>query len=671
MNDREVYDLLLDLENYPIGLMFAQGERKPKQIRAQVGQRTEDEQLRSLEAPRVWQDFSGGGGYSRHLIDGTYEECEFGETSYPLIFTPAGYLQHVTMPLQIPEDDVLGNRSICFFFELSNGAGLTDLYMGAGQYIFKIPLGTGAPVVDADFGTGKVVYKAQVVNDRVFVSINGDRMWRKIAGGTWSQSAEVATAHMALVNWTIRTSGSVSNAWRLIGQDTATTFRHIDVDSDPMIAGNWSVQYQVGDTAHPIHSVASSNHHVWWVKQNGVHDVDERGYSPLLSSWLESIDARNGIASIVHPDGWLYASHHQGLARVWVGDPMVKQADPGWVHFGADLPYEGRIKGQCTALALNAGKLVAAFYNDQSGTSWICEGQDRRTVGLEGRGPIVWHGAKAVIEGKVTTLHVNSLQGLPRLHIGWTNRDGFGRYSYQWLPKQSSPYADWLDDSSTYYFQPTCRIFLPADPWGAPTGRKRIWAWELETENLVSGNTWAVHAAADNGEYSLQGAATSSPYTDLPVAASSVKGRAIRVRIDGTGAPSLDGAVPLASGPPILRALRATAEIDVKLGTYLEYRVVVGEGVQLRNDAPDRRDPEAVTEALMALQDRDEFQAVDRDHLYTLWMLPGLSWEDTQTVAGEWLRVITFRVRVLGRTIRYGTGERYGSGVVYAGTAGG
>ena len=587
---RESFDLVLDTDGTSqIGLMIDREARTSKgdlvplngvEIAGGFGAAEADRSLAPEEESVVFDRLLSGMGYSRRLVDGGYSYGENIWARQPGAVGPAGAVTEVTLPVAVVSQPTHS-------FEMG-----AHLYFLCGRHVVKVPNGADAPETAQDLGAGFTAKSVALFNGSAYIGgeVAGApaNIWR-FDGTTWTQDADVARRFLATVWWEVPDNATVS-AQRLIGTDTASTFRH--VAGTPFTAGDWSAAIAVGTTSYDIHTVIVAGERVLFVKRNGVHDVEGVGTkSPNLTTyWETELSSDNGAAALVH-GRWLYVTLGNGLDRIDLGN-LTRKDEPEYCHVGAYLANETPIFGPVTALTSDMGWVLAAVYNGTN--SYILAGMDRARLGVPGIGPMVWHGAEYVLSsGKITHLRKSALaSGGPRLWIG--SLDGSTpKLRWQSLPRAQSALQDYKN-GGPMRFATSATLHTGAQDWKDATSLKVLRKMELRTTNLGSGVSIAVKAGADDAALTTQGSTTQGraviePQTDV------VTGHELDFDVVFTSTTTV---------PAILRTMKVRAEVNVDLYDAILVPVTWGRGVVGRHGEEDARDPYRVWTLLAALQRR-------------------------------------------------------------------
>lgn len=466
------------------------------------------------EIPIIMQDFSGGMGVCRE-IESAPNTYAFGIdvcTRYGGVVLPAGKRTAITTTTWAAGGKLVA--SLWF-----NG----DLYLFTQRYILKRTGGTGSLSQVADLGTTVRITSATVYNRQIVVGTEEQdgSLWRSgllraSSDGTTFSTGTMRARLLAVVYWVVGGIGKT----RLIATTSGTLaqdgtgqayYAHSYVrsifDATVTTETNWTAPIKIGDASYDIVSIAAANKKVWFVKTEGICDVDQRGYSPNLTpQWKRKWKSTNGITSIYH-DGYVWASHHQGLDRIDT-DSRVRDDDPSWCQPGYGLSNYSPIYGQIQHLTTDDGWLVAAVYNGTD--SYVMYGKDRRRLsGVQGPTEVVWHGAECVIRGEqITYLEVVSPPSAqPYMLIGTLSSGSFKLYSLS-LPNAANAVQEIIANllygpSYVHEFASSFKLFLSTRYWGDTSARKIVRSFDFMTDFLnnltTSGTNVKAFANADGG----------------------------------------------------------------------------------------------------------------------------------------------------------------------------
>lgn len=621
-------------------------------VLGQFGSGDVSQLAQARDVPRIWDDFAGGGGYSRRMpsVPNGYAWC-LGDARWPRGFMPAGELVEVGLPAasgpSIPYDS----------FDAPESAAIIML---AGRQAYAVGMG-GAPAGLAGlFNPGDIATSAVRYGTKTYIAVTGGGIrgmwsWDHAAPG-FGHSATASRQWLTSLYWVV---GGVG-ANRIIGTDENDRIRvwpaFPPTPGDPMNEDDWGAPYQVGNgDVTTTHLVASSDH-VYVVKSDGIYDLDGRGYAPNLTPWWrQAMDPANGLTACVQGQ-YVYGSTVQGLDRMRLGSgPDRGMAE--WCHPGIGLPNETPIFGRVRAVCPVFDEIAGAVCNGTD--SYICIGRPRDHVGVQGGvGPILWHMALAKIPNVLVTymkVHTFGAPGTvgasPWLFIGGVDITSGAATTPKLfrlaLPKASAAYQAFTQPElysfwGDYPFATTASITLPTDDWGDPASHKVLRRFDLQADNLGGEIQAALYASADGDPLTLQDVSSTSPRDTLFPTDELTTGYQIGTRVDLQGTRAV---------PPVLRALKARAEVNVEVTEQRVYKILLGQLTEGANRARDRRDPGVLWAQLWALQAEGPVPMRDQHgHDLSVKVEPGMSYEERELPGGTgWVMVATVTVSVLSR----------------------
>jgi hypothetical protein len=620
----------------------------PAEVEGSFGPAEVDDANTVITVPAIQDDFSGGALYSKRVIKNGYAYTAPGFARAARGVTPPGQKTSVTLPSPSPS---LG--AITDSFVLGN-----HLYFLAGRYALKLDSGTGSPTIDQDLGVGFSADGAAVFNGDAYVGGTGGNIWKLSSLGVWSQSADVTHSKAAVITWLIPTEGEM-RARLVMGNSALTGIRY--TGGDPMSLANWTpnpTSISVGDSSYPITSIIGGPNHVWIPKEDGFYDLNSRGETTNLTPDLARgvISDENGAHGIYH-NNFVHLSHLFGSHRIDVSQSR-RQYGAVWTLSPFGATNETPIIGPVTAYAIDQGWILAPVYNESLGFSYLMAGRNRGEPGVpDGPGAMLWHGAEAVISGRITCLAVTAPNGVPRVWMA--SRQGAStRLAWQYLPSAVNPMAELVSDTG-FRFGSDLLLYTTAFDWGDPDAKKVLRVIGLRADGLGASVSIAVSANAEGGDFTVQTeSAQTSPRTRISPRAPLTEGHEIGILLvgDGTG-----------TSPPVVRALKLDAEMINEQFDRRYYPIVVAKGQDLRGSTPDNRNHQelwnSVTnlhiEGVLEMQDRIQDQVLNvRVH-----PIPKYKAREDQIIGGyvyEALLGVTVLEILEGSAI---AGVQWGSGV--------
>jgi hypothetical protein len=647
------YDLVIEPPGEdPLGLMLYRPPRRGKD--GGIGPFGAAGSLLTDEAPQAqrwvrqdYDDFSAGSFYSRRIVPNGHAWTENGDASVPGVFLPSGLLTEMDVPTAAePVDSNLRNCRSSVEYQ-------GNLYFGAGRYVLKLAGGSGEPTIERDCGSGAFIRSMVVFQDSVYVSGAGMNLTR-LLNTSWT-TAIFGRRYLDVVMWTT----ADHQAWRLVGTNTVHGVNYTEANP-PFTDTQWTPELgasdiPIGNSATDITAIVAAPRHVFFIKPDtGIHSLDSRGYAPALTPyWRHANTLDNSATPAIIHDGYLYAATKQGLDRLNVQTEGLRQDQPGWCSPGYGQPNETPVQGEVTALTVESGWVVAAVYNGID--TYLCWGQDRQRLNLDGPGPMVWY-TKVRLPGEIV-YHMRPavVNSQPRL---WICSNAAGTFKLRWLslPRGGNPVQDLLNGGQ-HRFATSCTLYTSMDQWGNSAARKTMRRLGITSERLDTVTRLGIDMLVDGGAAVEQGEVVTSPYHTFLT--ERTQGYHFGFRVRGTGT---------TTAPPILRGLVPRADVYVEQDDLRIYQTVVGPGVTLKNGAVDDRDPGMVFERLRGLAELGPLTV--RDELGTeleAIIQPAMPWETTEapTPGHPIQRVVTLTMSVVEEPFYYDSGARWDSGKVW------
>lgn len=505
------------------------------------------------ERVRYFENHAKGAGYSRESTEsqGGIAYGEWIDDTQAGVITPAGEIEE----LVLPPEAAGGYVRDAFEFD-----GQLYLLMDR-RWVFSWPNKTGSTIqIAVDYLAGATTQYGVVFNGKAYISFgaNGSIGIGDFDGTTWRSQvthgvgAAVTRLQMAKVYWTISdqlATGGLAGAsgvgdWFLVALDAAGE-NFILCAGDPFTTANWSSPYPVGDSTYAAQRMVWSNRYVAVARPDGVYSIDELGYTPNLTPWVEKVYHGNNGSSVEYWNGAVWYGTNQGLA--WVPLTGERQDVPVFVQFGDGASNETPIYGFPRCMAPGHDRLWVGMHNGSTGYVMAVR------LGPDGRPR--WHGAFAKFSGETPTFlrEVTTTAGHRTLLIG--THDGTNPQLYaQSLPQSGQPLVDYRQGTS-HRFATSWQINYPISnfgSWAKKTGRRgSIVAALLGGGNSIALKT-AVDTSIDSGTYTTQGTAATSPRSAFTFSGALAEGVDFAFRIDGSS---------LATKPVAVRAveLRTTA----------------------------------------------------------------------------------------------------------------
>jgi hypothetical protein len=601
--------------------------------------------------------FPRGMGYSEEYVPGTYSWGEGVCTRFgPVV--PGG---------KVTEVDVSAFVGDLYPFRSSHVWG-NDLLFFGGRNVIKIPNGTGAPALYYDMGLGVAC------GGNAACDFDGDMVWGSVVGATdaaWkmhkANTANTVTAYdggggradipcRACVDVRWDTDGQ--DAQRLVYMPSRSTFRTVAAPADPgVFPGNHSAAVTIGNGNHPVNSIAASAAHVYFICLDGVYDVDSRGGSHNFTPfWKQAWSLVNGVTSQIH-EGDLFTVWNRGLLRV--GLSGAREDTPEFCQPGADQPNGSPVFGFSNALAVDSGWLVDALYNPTLDKSYICYGKDKRILGIDAIGPLVWHGAEAVIPGLITYMRVHSATtGSPMLWVGAVVSGVPKLYKIS-LPSYGTPLQDLLH-GGPHQFANSGSLYVLGGWEQSAKSRVVPTRYRTRARRLDGVAKVEVYRSNDSGAYARRAIALSSPYT---TSIDTTRESATRVdfRFDLTGGDS---------NPPVLDTVSIEAAIQREQSDVQRITVEIEQPQITARGTRQRRSIRSVVNALKRIYNvtGTPVNYIDEDgQLHVVQMLSSPLARKTRTREARWRVLMEIDLLKLWSPWKWGDGTLWGEGKFFGG----
>lgn len=654
---RGEWDLILKQdEDRPIYLTFDRARTKGP-LRIQTTYSPNDPNATPELKEWYWQNGAGGlgAGTTIKLAAGTEDGgSEYGEFVWLRrkgVAQPAGALFEYTLP--------------ALTAALGSGAG----FVGGAIYSGDLWLATlkrtamrvtdcsvAGAVTEEDFGVGRITRDTAVFRgdgaSKLYVSelVTGIR---KYDGTTWTTGdSGTRRGQLEVVYWVPGAQSSTggvgdagTGAYSLVGTEiTGTGFYH--VQGDPNTGANWSTIIYAGQgTDLPIETSAASNTTVFFGTGLGVIGVNELGYAPNLTKWMESTASTANCTALVYWDGLIWGAHEQGL---FVFEPDGTRIDTGtFLNFGAKtgtMPIFGRPQ----ALSPGPDGLYVGYYNANNETSYIgylCKDPD---------GTYRWSMAEAVIPDEVVTFvqQNTDTSGNPGLFIGTRGASAGELHLYrQYLPKWGDPETDALHGGP---FQAAANWSLRLSRWsggnGVPNAIRRL-AVEMDyLGDSYPDNTVTLQMATDGGAMVTQGTATESPrWTGIPVTGS-VRATSAQVKLSVSNA---------AANPVVINSASVQYTQRPERTEYRTYPLLIAEGTP-------GQDGRTIVSRLVLAQKEDPVSVQDEYGLTYDGLVEDFSVVAVEEDAGKpWKIQADLTISTTRKVTLYDSGAVYDSGAPY------
>lgn len=525
----------------------------------------------------TWQNGEGGAGTTIETPTSKAQGAsDFGENCWLRRIgaaQPAGRLREIQLPAgtaattgrirhgQVFNDDLwltTESRYLVRVYSASGDDGADEYDFGSSATTSGLAVWKYAGASNAHLYAGCVNAPIQEWDGSAWTAGETETKRSNLETPYWTIGANLATGGLA------GTSGT--GASRLVGLHTqGLGFYHCA--GDPKLAANWSSLTPVGTggSYFPLLGTVASNRQVWFASGLGVFGVDEVGYSPNYTKWVE-LNADN------HFTGF-WATYWAGL--VWFNTPQglacfspdgSRQDLARSFRFGAASGVSAMF-GLHQAMAPCEDGLYVGIYNQVTGDSY---------VGLlmldEQSGQFRWSMAEAVLRDQNVTFiqQVTDSSGVPRLFIGTQDADSNMHLFVQDLPRSGDPEADYQSGGA----------FLPARAWSIQCSRfnggepvlKTARRYMVEADQLGDGfptNEISVTVANDGGAFTEQGIATVSPRWSGQPIVGTAQATSMQLRLDVTNDED---------APVVIRTASILYSSHPELSPAVTAPFIVGEG---------------------------------------------------------------------------------------------
>lgn len=478
----------------------------------------------------------------------------------------------------------------------------------------------------------------------------------------WTNTRTGPDATVYPIIGAIRQSVSGRAAMRLFGvTGGAATFQH--VEDDPHDSDDWSGEIRAGDGINPIQTVAVGPTAAWFCSASGVVEVDEYATAKNLTPWfLRDFHPNSGRASILLGDQ-VHVSHGRGHVIVNVGSGLL-QSKPQWGQFGAFTGWEGPISGTPTAYANEGGWMAAAYYSHATQSSYVMYGKMREDAGIDGPGPILWHGAEEVISGEIIT-HMTVDTGStnrPWLWICTADVDTptvLAHIYQKALPRSGDPLVDFFaaTQTGTYETAEDWSVYTARQDWGFPNDDKVLKRFNVRADRLSPG-ALILSSQIDNGDWTEQATMLSSLETD-PLPASADSDGALRGREIGV----LWRVTHPKEQPVLVYSVDARAKPIIESTSMRQYVLAMGESIPMRNGNPENRSPQLVLDQLVARVGDTVDMTNETGSELEVTIEQNIGAEFYEDWEGQgWLQTITLNVAINSSVARYDTDATYSGG---------
>ena len=585
----EAYDLIVD----GIGLMLDRTDkRNPVSVQTQHIPFSVNDVAGIQVREWQWSNGNAGAGWARETQASAQQGgCAYGENVWLRrlgVAQPAGAVTERGLP---------GTSAAITTGYPSYGqvfGPVNDLYITTRARTVIIVRGAAATgVVDEhDFGATGITVGVVVFNGTgvgcLYVADQALPIheWN---GTLWSNgNATTERVFLDTVEWNIGNAAATgglaglggSNVRALVGTDPGGSGVY-QVTDNPKDSADWSsiTPVGMGGTQFSIAATAASAHNTFYGTGMGVWGVDGLGRSWNFTKWVEDIASLHNCQAMALWAGQVWFATEHGL---FAFTPNGERVDLGSnLNFGAKQG-ETPIYGRPRALAVSEDGLYVGYYNEETDISYV------GILLLDPSGDYRWSMAEAVLPSQQVTFvkQVSDVDGNPNLWIGTIDASGFHHLWVQILPKSGDPETDAIHGG----------VFRAAENWtlflsrfNADTPNQKIVRRMLAEYKYIGSsypdNTLALSTSVNDGAFVTQGTATSeSPWSGIPVTGS-VRGTSVQVKLSVHNA---------TTAPVVVRSIGVDYSVTPKRTKVETFPVIFGDGVELRNQNRDVRDP-AVT----------------------------------------------------------------------------
>ncbi len=621
------------LGGVPLTVIPDPSSQTPEDTTAYAGAYLPQESTRQAvrrDVPVYLRRFSRGAGFVERRDeddDGGYAWLEDGIAWHGSGIIPSGRRQNKGIDLGLSLGAVTISQGVVFnghlWCPVDNAAKMVRLPNADPSQSFVLdPVANAFGSAGNSFHAGYTpraiaVFSTAAGVPALYVSASDGTNWRiyqyTVAGG-WTATGAFTTFgiyHMATCWWEGKDG---VGAERLHINTGTSVVRHCIQGTDPMDTAQYITPLTVGNQAFDITRLIGAPGHLYVLKKNGLHDVNELRAWNLTPYWEEQANAQINHAALVYDDH-TYMSRGTGLDRYDLRLNGLQQRIPGECGPMAFMQDGTPIRGYVTALTHHDGWLLAAVYNPDNRTTYICRGKDRRTLGVDVPNPLVWHCAEQVIPPSGSnSFDVQYMTVVPssgtfgagssmllmfvRASNGSGTLIGTDLY-YAPLPNGAGPISLQVSGGS-FTYNATARYYLTAQNWDDRNAGKGVRRLDMQNRKTSSTSTLELKSRADGdpttitnqGTWTTQGTATSDHASITPT--SGATGRSIAFQVVAT-TPS-----PY-TAPPIFHELSPRARVARETFDVRQMWVVLERDHELKNGAPDVRSPDDVLSAIVTL----------------------------------------------------------------------
>ncbi len=540
------YDVILNGKGYMLARKSADGTGPRRwsveSVGAAITQQLPEEgrygnQQPTIEVPMVWTGGDLGYGDKERRSERRYHYSTDIDARFPERVIPGPQVISLTGTTA---------GAVNAFFEQND-----TLFVLGGRYCYYIK-SDDTFAVSKDFGSGKVAWSATRWGTGAYIGLGyGNPFWQRAYNADptagWTQGNNP-------IGYSVAHKDSL---WASVGAYSVAS-----VAANPMVWGDWSAAYTIGDPGSSITSMGSSADIVYIGKTDGLHALDNSGDAPCLTPELRAYPDAANCANMRSWHGLWLVPHIRGFYSYQeLGDSGFRITPLGPNH---DLDVDNPIRGRITAMVGDDRWLYAAIWNGT--TAYILAGREAKEEEQK-YGPMIWHPLCTAGDAAVGAMHISTLRSYPALWFasGTTIK-------YFKLPV----YSDDPQTDTTYTYASSGSIYLSFQNWQSPATAKVFKSLEIETDNASTFTGLSVYYKIDQDKtWTSAGRVTSSPRASLPIAEAGIIGVGIRVRIDYW---TRGGSTPVVLRRVVCRAIERPRQVDV-----ISMVVRCGNDVTLRN----------------------------------------------------------------------------------------
>lgn len=646
------------------------------------------------EYPLVFDRLDGGVGASERLVPNTYPLTINGTTRFGRGWMPAG--EQTKLPI-LPNGS--GGRppgEIRSIIEQGS-----DLLVASGGVLYRISYPWTAWVVEATVDPTEeiqdiMLYNGILVMGTRIASGTPGRLWVK-NGVTWTRSTTASRQHLCQAYFKINTGGATVGDWRLVSNDTLTTFKYIatsnplDLLDNTTWASNAGAGFPIGCGSHPITDIVGAPLILFFTTTCGLWHTQEDLRSARIADWSNAIHPNNGTVSFFMFGG-VYASHGRaGLVRVDVASLQVQWQEQACAP-GASLPSVSPLNGDVVGITSDGEWMPVAQYNGTD--THVSYGRPNEIsqrlamMGLTSAQSMNWHGSEVSLFGFRGTAMQQASLGADYRPLLWIGGWQAGTPSVPTVYHVSLPETNPIENyvlGGSHRFATESWLYLPRQDFGGEnrsawaTSRKIFTRLEMTGQYMERYVSWIDAFMAVNADHSVlwDRAIDDTETEEIEPTKWTLVGR-----LDNGESINLVPGATVQSGVRasiMFRGFNTRDHPFMWTGAKLRgvplleqaerrrYRVVVGKARQA-NRAMSIKDRAAMLNELFAYQWSDPVKLQDHTGITIVVQIEeGMTYEEVYNPRlKDWETVVTFSCRVLRRPFFWGSGYRFGSDIFWS-----